>query len=61
MKASYSKNELEEVLFCAGFKLYENLSPDEITEKYFNEYNLKNQDSIITAFDNVNYCYAVKE
>ena len=61
MLASYSYNEIEEVLSDYGFLIYEHLEPSEITKQYFAEYNNKNPDNLISAFDNVNYCLAVKK
>jgi len=40
--------------------VYEHLTPPEITEQYFKKYNTLNPEHPITAFDNVNYCLAVK-
>ena len=61
MKSSYSFSELEKTLSDNGFLIYEHLTPDEITEQYFNDYNLKNPNNKIIAFDNVNYLFAVKK
>lgn len=61
MLASYSYHETESLLSGCGFLIYEYLQPDEITKQYFSEYNLANPHNIITAFDNVNYCLAVKK
>ena len=33
----------------------------EITEQYFAEYNRANPQHIMSAFDNVNYCLAIKK
>lgn len=61
MLASYSYHELEKLLSGCGFSIYEHLEPSDITEQYFKEYNNANPNHIITAFDNVNYCLAVKK
>lgn len=61
MCARYSYNELEKTLAEYGFLIYEHLTPSEITEQYFADYNKANPQHIITAFDNVNYCLAVKK
>lgn len=61
MFASYSYIELEKLLADSNFLIYEHLTPDEITEQYFKNYNQSNQEHPITAFDNVNYCLAVKK
>lgn len=61
MLASYSYSQLESMLKQAGFSVSEHLTPDEITTKYFSCFNSKNPSNKITAFDNVNYCLAVKK
>lgn len=61
MLASYSYLELEKLLADNNFLIYEHLTPDQITEQYFKKYNELNPEHPITAFDNVNYCLAVKE
>lgn len=61
MLASYSYNELELLLSECGFLIYEHLTPDEITKQYFDDYNKANPKHLMSAFDNVNYCLAVKE
>lgn len=61
MQASYSYSELEKLLADSNFLIYEHLTPEEITEQYFKKYNQSNPEHAITAFDNVNYCLAVKE
>lgn len=57
----YSYEDMEEMLSDCGLLIYEHLTPQEITEQYFNVYNSSNPSSMITAFDNVNYCLAVKK
>lgn len=61
MLGSYSYSELELMLKQAGFSVSEHLTPTEITEKYFSYFNAKNPSNNITAFDNVNYCLAIKQ
>jgi methyltransferase (TIGR00027 family) len=61
MLASYSHDELCRLLSDCGFLIYEHLNPDEITTQYFNEYNAANPNNRMTAFDNTNYCLAVKK
>jgi len=61
MLASYSYEEMCQMLSDCGFLIYEHLTPDEITEQYFNLYNSANQNHLMTAFDNVNYCLAVRK
>lgn len=60
MLASYSYVELQQLLGDSNFLIYEHLTPSEITEQYFKKYNQSNPKHSITAFDNVNYCLAVK-
>jgi methyltransferase (TIGR00027 family) len=61
MLASYSYMELKKLLAESNFTIYEHLTPNEITEQYFKKYNKANPDHQMTAFDNVNYCFAVKK
>jgi len=61
MLASYSYLEIEKLLADSNFLIYEHLTPGEITEQYFKKYNQSNPEHPITAFDNVNYCLAVKK
>ena len=61
MLASYSCLKLEKLLADRDFLIYEHLTPHEITEQYFKKYNQSNPGHPITAFDNVNYCLAVKQ
>ena len=60
MLASYSYSELKNLLADSNFLVYEHLTPTEITDQYFKKYNKLNSEHSITAFDNVNYCLAVK-
>lgn len=61
MLGSYSYVELEKLLDENNFMIYEHLTPNEITEQYFKKYNRANPKHQITAFDNVNYCLAVRK
>jgi methyltransferase (TIGR00027 family) len=61
MLASYSYLELEKLLVDSNFLIYEHLAPNEITEQYFKKYNKANPECPMTAFDNVNYCLAVRK
>ncbi len=61
MKSSYSYSVMGKLLSDHGFLIYEHLTPDEITKQYFSEYNAKNPNDKISAFDNVNYLFAVKK
>ena len=60
MLASYSYSKMEKLLSDCGFLIYEHLTPDEITQQYFALYNAAHEEKM-TAFDNVNYCLAVKK
>jgi len=61
MLASYSYDEMSQLLSDFGFLIYEHLTPDEITKQYFSEYNAANPNHLMAAFDNVNYCLAVRK
>lgn len=60
MLASYCYEEMEKLFADCGFLIYEHLTPEEITEQYFKKYNEANSEHQMSAFDNVNYCLAVK-
>lgn len=60
MLASYSYQKMEQLLSAHEFLIYEHLTPREITAQYFAAYNKANTTHSMTAFDNVNYCLAVK-
>lgn len=61
MHASYHYADMEKLLEKHGFLVYEHLEPREITKQWFSQYNRNNPEHIIMAFDNVNYCLAVKQ
>jgi methyltransferase (TIGR00027 family) len=58
--ASYSHSAMEQLLEESGWLIYRHLVPGEITEELFGAYNRCHPEHPITAFDNVNYCLAVK-
>lgn len=60
MKASYTYPELEQLLEDCGLLIYRHLTPPEITRELFQAYNEKQPEHPLSAFDNVNYCLAVK-
>ncbi|WP_054940360.1 class I SAM-dependent methyltransferase [Paenibacillus ihuae] len=60
MQASYSYRELEQMLEELNLLIYQHLTPAEITGQLFNAYNDSQPAHPIAAFDNVNYCLAVK-
>ncbi|CAM4459999.1 class I SAM-dependent methyltransferase [Paenibacillus typhae] len=60
MQASYTYPELEQLLEDCGLLIYRHLTPPEITKELFQAYNDKQPEHPLSAFDNVNYCLAVK-
>ncbi|MDF9839019.1 MULTISPECIES: class I SAM-dependent methyltransferase [unclassified Paenibacillus] len=60
MQASYTYPELEQLLEDCGLLIYRHLIPPEITRELFQAYNDKQPEHPLSAFDNVNYCLAVK-
>jgi methyltransferase (TIGR00027 family) len=60
MQASYSYSELEQMLKEVNFHIYQHLTPSEITGQLYKAYNESQPEHKIAAFDNVNYCLAVK-
>ncbi len=61
MLSAYSYSEIEKILSKNGFLIYEHLTPDEITDRFFSSYNKANPDKNIKALDGVNYCLAVRQ
>lgn len=61
MQAGYSYEDLEKILSAHGFLIYEHLTPPEITRQYFGAFNRAQPMHPIHAFDNVNYCLAVRQ
>ncbi|MGN0968053.1 MAG: class I SAM-dependent methyltransferase [Oscillospiraceae bacterium] len=61
MQACYSCADMEKILASHGFLIYEHLTPDEITNQYFKAFNRAQPLHPMRAFDNVNYCLAVKQ
>ncbi|WP_042199894.1 class I SAM-dependent methyltransferase [Paenibacillus camerounensis] len=60
MQASYAYDELEQLLEACGLLIYRHLTPSEINSEFFKAYNDSHPGHHISAFDNVNYCLAVK-
>ena len=60
MLASYSYREMERLLSDHKFLIYEHLTPEKMSEQYFAAYNKVNPVHPITAFDNADYCLAVR-
>ncbi len=61
MLASYSYLDMERFLSAHNFLIYEYLTPQEMTEQYFENYNKANPLRKMAAFDNVNDYLAVKK
>lgn len=61
MLGSYSFSQLESLLSKNNFIISQHLTPNQITKKYFENYNRVTGGHKITAFDNVNYCLATKK
>lgn len=59
--SAYSYTEMERLLERCGFLIYEHLLPREITTRFFGKINQNDPDHPIFAFDNVNYCLAVRK
>ena len=60
MQAAYTRQEMEELLQDAGFRIERDMNPAEITDTYFAAYNRRNPDHSIFAAENVNYCLAIR-
>ena len=58
MKAKYSLREISELLESAGFNVKAELSSDEMTAKYFNDYNNANPEHRMVAPVGVRYLLA---
>lgn len=57
----YSEQTLMRLLSDCGFRVYEYITPSEITAQYFSFYNRANPEYPMTAFDNLNFCLAVRK
>ena len=60
MKAQYSPKEMEKLLFESGFIIEEQLVFEEMTKRYFYEYNKKTPDHPMNAPAGVDYMFAVR-
>lgn len=60
MLGVYSSEEIIKIASENNFKVIENLTPKEITNKFFTKYNEANPKNQMKAFDNVNYCLLKK-
>ncbi len=61
MYGGYSLPTLTRLLSDCGFRVYEHLTPNEITAQFFQLHNRANPETPLRAFDNVNYCLAVRK
>lgn len=61
MKSKYSYEEIEKILSENGLLIYEHLNNKEMTDNYFEKYNILNPDNKIIAPKGVCYCLAVKK
>ena len=61
MKAKYSYKEIENILSENDFLIYEHLNDLEMTNNYFENYNVLNPNNNIIASKGVAYCLAVKK
>ena len=60
MQAAYTRQEMENLLRDAGFRVERDMNPAQITDTYFAPYNRRNPDHSIFAAENVNYCLAIR-
>ena len=61
MRVKYSYKEIENILSENDFLIYEHLNDLEMTNNYFENYNVLNPNNKITAPKGVAYCLAVKK
>ena len=61
MKSKYTYKDLEKILEDNSFLIYEHLDYKEMTNNYFENYNILNPNNKIIAPKGVNYCLAVKK
>lgn len=61
MKSKYHYKEIENILSQYGLLIYEHLDNKEMTDNYFERYNILNPKNKIIAPKGVNYCLAVKK
>ena len=60
MLATYTYQDIEEILSNNDFLIYEHLNSKELTNNYFDTYNTLNPNNKIIAPTGVSYCLAVK-
>lgn len=61
MKSKYYYREIEKILSNSGLLIYEHLNDKEMTNNYFDNYNILNPHNKIIAPQGVCYCLAVKK
>ncbi len=61
MYGRYNEKEIIHLLSDCGFRVYEHLTPQETTSRFFNLYNRANPQNILTAFENTSLCLAVRK
>lgn len=61
MKAKYSYDEIEKILSNNNMRIYEYLNNEDITNKYFYDYNTLNPNDKIIAPEGIAYILAVKK
>ncbi len=61
MQAKYSYEEIEKLLATNGFEIAEHLNDEEMTNRYFCDYNRVTINNRMVAPKGVAYCYAVKK
>ena len=61
MKSKYTYKDVEKILEYNDFLIYEHLDYKEMTNNYFENYNILNPNNKIIAPKGVNYCLAVKK
>lgn len=61
MKSKYLYDEITKILEDNNFLIYEHLNDKEMTNNYFDKYNILNPNNKIIAPKGVSYCLAVKK
>ena len=61
MKASYTYEEMKELLLKCGFDIKEHLDFEKMTDRYFKDYNQANPSNLMYAPVGVEYVYAVRK
>lgn len=60
MKARYGYEEMEKLLSECGFQVLKHLNAEEITQQYFEMYNVRNPEHRMKAPEGVGYLFAAK-